>query len=90
MLHNSAIQFESLESLRDGALGGTFRAGPSGRPLRPGRPAQEVFKKVQNGAQNEQETVTYIVKRAKVKSYKVLHNSAFNLVRKNKGFRVEF
>jgi len=48
-----------------------------------------IFKMVQNGAQNEQETITYIVKRAKVESYQVLQNSAFNLVGKNKGFRVK-
>ena len=49
-----------------------------------------IFKMVKNGAQNEQETITYIVKRAKVESYQVLQNSAFNLVGKNKGFRVIF
>ena len=48
-----------------------------------------IFKIVQNGAQNEQETITYIVKRAKVESYQVLQNSAFNLVGKYKGFRVK-
>ena len=46
--------------------------------------------KCQNGAQNEQETITYIVKRAKVKSYQVLLDFTFNLVRKNKGVRVIF
>ena len=56
---------------------------PCGGPL-------GIFKVVQSGAQNEQETITYTVKREKVKSYRVLLDFTFNLVGKNKGVRVIF